>query len=170
MIKTINKDILTVDKGVIVHSVNCIGAMGGLAGAIGQKWPIVKNEYIELITANRKQLWKLLGTYQTVSVGENLRVLNVFGQYDIGGGYYAGRKTEYGTLLNALKSVANTEFPKDKQTIENLIDDEIDYIEDIYIPFQIGCGLGGGNWKIVKDIIEESFKNSAKNVYICKHE
>jgi O-acetyl-ADP-ribose deacetylase (regulator of RNase III) len=32
MITTINKDILTVDKGVIVHSVNCIGAVGGLAG------------------------------------------------------------------------------------------------------------------------------------------
>lgn len=167
MITEIKKDLLLVEQGLILHQTNCLGAMGGLAGAIAQKWPIVKSEYLELIIANSKQPWKLLGTYQTISVGENLRVLNVFGQYDIGG-HYAGRKTEYGTLLNALKLVANTEFPKDKQTIENLIDDEIDYIEDIYIPFQIGCGLGGGNWKIVRGIIEESFKNSAKNVYICK--
>jgi O-acetyl-ADP-ribose deacetylase (regulator of RNase III) len=40
MITTINKDILTVEKGVIVHSVNCIGGVGGLAGAIARKWPI----------------------------------------------------------------------------------------------------------------------------------
>jgi hypothetical protein len=168
MITEIKKDLLLVEEGLILQQTNCIGVMGGLAGAIAQKWPIVKNEYLELITTNRKQLWKLLGTYQTVSVGENLKVLNVFGQYDIGGGYYAGRKTEYGTLLNALKLVANTEFPKDIQTIEHLIDDEIEYIEDVYIPFQIGCGLGGGNWTIVRDIIEESFKDSNKNVYICK--
>ena len=39
MITTINKDILTVNKGVIVHSVNCIGGVGGLGGA---DWNIVE--------------------------------------------------------------------------------------------------------------------------------
>ena len=41
---------------------------------------------------------------------------------------------------------------------------------DIYLPYMVGCGLGGGDWSIVQKIIEKTFENYRGNVYICKHE
>jgi O-acetyl-ADP-ribose deacetylase (regulator of RNase III) len=64
MTKTLNKNILEVTVGLICHQTNCFGAFGGLAGAIGAKWPIVKKEYSDTILQNNER-WKLLGEYQS---------------------------------------------------------------------------------------------------------
>lgn len=171
MITTINKDILTVDKGVIVHSVNCIGAVGGLAGAIARKWP--KNEMIY-----KNHVWHkdknitLLGTVLEVNAAHNLIVANLFGQYNVG---TSKQQTEYSALIAGFKSIANTCFQgNDKKLIDfgkpfGEIDMPID-LTDIYIPYKIGCGLGGADWGIVQEIIEKTFDKSDKNVYICRHE
>jgi hypothetical protein len=169
MITEINKNILSVDHGLICHQTNCIGAMGGLAGAIAQKWPMVGEQYFDLITNNRKNLWKLLGTFQNVVVSDNLRVLNIFGQYDINS---SERRTEYGSIAQAFNAIANTVFIRDGIiSIDSFFtgDEKVkNTINDVYIPFNFGSGLGGGNWSIVLEIITDCFKNSDKNVYICK--
>ena len=170
MITTINKDILTVDKGVIVHSVNCIGAVGGLAGAIARKWPKNADEYRAHIKRQKLPIM-LLGSVFEVNVAHNVIVANLFGQYGIGTGK---QQTEYSALISGFKTIADTCFygndtedmyfgPLGYQEVSNVLN-------DIYIPYKIGCGLGGGDWNIVEEIFHKVFDNSHKNVYICRYE
>ena len=171
MITTINKDILAVDKGVIVHSVNCIGAVGGLAGAIARKWPKNAEKYKEYVQ-HRKSSIMLLGSVFEVNVAHNVVVANLFGQYGIGTGK---QQTEYAALISAFKRIANTLFvgndreEKDYGNPFGLVEAPI-ALTDIYIPYKIGCGLGGADWNIVQQIIEKTFEKSENNIYICKHE
>jgi O-acetyl-ADP-ribose deacetylase (regulator of RNase III) len=169
MITTINKDILTVDKGVIVHSVNCLGAAGGLAGAIARKWPKNVEEYRKHVNTH-KQSVTLLGSVFEVNVAHNLIVANLFGQYDIG---MKERKTEYAALIAGFKRIADTVFYGDDK-IPDYSNHEYYLsrlaLNDIYIPYKIGCGLGGADWNLVTEILHKVFDNSHKNVYICHHE
>lgn len=170
MITTINKDILTVDKGVIVHSVNCIGAVGGLAGAIARKWPKNADEYRAHIKRQKLPIM-LMGSVFEVNVAHNVVVANLFGQNNVG---TSKQQTEYSALIRGFKNIAQTFFQgndreeKDYGNPFGLLDVPI-ALTDIYIPYKIGCGLGGADWNIVMEIIEHSFAKSEDNVYICKH-
>lgn len=170
MITTINKDILTVDKGVIVHSVNCIGGVGGLAGAIARKWPKNAEQYRDHVKSQTLPIM-LLGSVFEVNVAHNVIVANLFGQNDIG---TRERQTEYSALIKGFKSIAQTCFiGNDTQTFVTFgMGDRKFPIEltDIYIPYKIGCGLGGADWSIVEEIINKTFEKSHNDVYICKHE
>jgi hypothetical protein len=171
MITTINKDILTVDKGVIVHSVNCIGAVGGLAGAIARKWPKNADEYRAHVKRQELPIM-LLGSVFEVNVAHNVIVANLFGQNSVS---TSERQTEYAALISGFKSIAQTFFQgndreeRDYGSPFGLIEFPID-LTDIYIPYKIGCGLGGASWNIVEEILHKIFDNSHKNVYICSHE
>jgi hypothetical protein len=165
MITTINKDILTVDKGIIVHSVNCIGAVGGLAGAIERKWPKNAEEYRAHV--NRQELpIMLMGSVFEVKVANNLIVANLFGQNNVG---TKERQTEYSALIAGFKQINQTFFVGD-DFLEGKYSGFRITLSDIYIPYKIGCGLGGADWNIVEEIIHKIFDNSHKNVYICRHE
>jgi hypothetical protein len=170
MITTINKDILTVDKGVIVHSVNCIGAVGGLAGAIARKWPKNADEYRAHIKRQELPII-LLGSVFEVNVAHNVIVANLFGQNNVG---INERQTEYSALIAGFKRIANTHFVgNDTETSDDGVFGTNEHpitLKDIYIPYKIGCGLGGADWNIVEEIVHKIFDNSHKNVYFCKHE
>ena len=168
MITTINKDILTVDKGVIVHSVNCIGAVGGLAGAIARKWPKNADEYRAHVKRQELPIM-LMGSVFEVNVAHNLFVANLFGQYDIG---MSKQQTEYAALIRGFDKIAYSYFVgNDTETSDDGVFGVNEHpiaLKDIYIPYKIGCGLGGADWNLVQEIINKSFENSHKNVYICK--
>lgn len=167
MITTINKDILTVDKGVIVHSVNCIGAVG----AIARKWPKNAEQYKAHVKRQKLPIM-LMGSVFEVNVAHNIIVANLFGQNNIGTNK---QQTEYSALISGFKRIADTFFEgNDKQLVDfgnpfGEIDQPID-LTDIYIPYKIGCGLGGADWNLVQEIIEKSFEKSENNIYICKYE
>lgn len=169
MITTINKDILTVNKGVIVHSVNCIGGVGGLAGAIARKWPKNADEYRAHVR-NQKLPIMLLGSVFEVNVAHNVIVANLFGQNKVGTNQ---RQTEYSAIIAGFKRIANTTFYGNDK-IPDYSNHEYYLskltLNDIYIPYKIGCGLGGADWNIVEEIINKIFDSSHFNVYICKHE
>jgi O-acetyl-ADP-ribose deacetylase (regulator of RNase III) len=170
MITTINKDILTVDKGVIVHSVNCIGAVGGLAGAIARKWPKNAEEYRAYVKRQKLPIM-LLGSVFEVKVAHNVIVANLFGQNNVG---TRERQTEYAALITGFKTIAQTHFEgNDTETFSACGIGTEKYpidLTDIYIPYKIGCGLGGADWNIVEEIINKTFEKSFNDVYICKHE
>lgn len=170
MITTINKDILTVDKGVIVHSVNCIGAVGGLAGAIGRKWPVNAGEYRSHVRSQNYPVM-LLGSVFEVNVSRNLIVANLFGQYNVG---TSKQQTEYAALISGFKHIANTFFAGDEKETLHFgpfgLEDVPVTLTDIYIPYKIGCGLGGADWSLVEEIINKTFEKSNNDVYICKYE
>jgi len=145
MVSQINKNILTVKEGTIVHSVNCIGAVGGLAGAIGRLWPTNVRVYKEKVKREGRSK-SLLGDVLWVQVAPKLHICNLFGQYNIGLG---SRQTDYIALAKGFQLIEKSAH------------------RDIYIPYRIGCGLGGGDWDYVLEMITKTFGSSGKQVYIC---
>ena len=143
--KVINKDILTVDRGVIFHQVNCMGVMGGgIARSIALKWPDIEASYKESCRVDKPE--KLLGRTLICGVSDQLFVANIFGQNSIS---RSSRQTNYEATVEAFERL------KEKHIIKGF---------PLYFPYQMGCGLGGGNWTIYSAIIEAHFPNAI----ICK--
>ena len=145
----IKKDILTVEEGFIVHQTNCIGVAGGLAGAIFKKWPKAGQNYRNECD-NDGKYW--LGRCYTEQLTDKLTLVNLFGQYNTS---HKGRATQYTAFGSALTQL--------KYIIEDI--EESDGVKiNVYFPYLIGCGLGGGDWNIISQMIEELFPNA----YICE--
>ena len=149
MVKIINKNILTIDRGIICHQVNCQRAMGaGIALAIRNKWPHVYQQYSKV---NPK-----LGLVQVLDAvhaanGEPIKVANLFAQ-NLSVIPGTDRCTDYDALADCLTKINSyTEllnsgrkgYGKQGLTMP------------LYIPYMIGCGLGGGDWEKVLDMIIE---------------
>jgi O-acetyl-ADP-ribose deacetylase (regulator of RNase III) len=132
--KEINKDILTVNRGIIAHQVNARGIMGsGLALHIRDRWPGVYNDYREAFKKGQLKLGSVI--LCRVYVGRDLYVANLVGQDRFG---TDRRYTNYAALEKSLWITRIT----------------ADYLHlSVYIPYLMGCGLGGGDWDIIQDII-----------------
>ena len=151
--KEITKDILTIDRGIIVHQVNCQGVMGaGLAKAIGKRWPKVKAAYLNKVAQSRQYNEPLLGdaflVYADKGKSTDLIIANLFGQDRYGRDRCC---TDYNALETALCSL------DDWNTGQA-------YKLPIYLPYGLGCGLAGGDWEIVRSLIEDTCPDST----ICK--
>jgi O-acetyl-ADP-ribose deacetylase (regulator of RNase III) len=134
----IQGDLITLAKtnyiDVIVHGCNCKHTMGaGIAKQIKRSFPLA-------YAADKKTLYMdrhKLGTYSYAVIGKyNLIVVNGYTQFDYSGknniNYDALRK-----VFNAIKrnfSGKIIAFPK------------------------IGAGLAGGNWSIIKKIIDDELE------------
>jgi len=143
-------DILESGADYILHQVNCMGVMGaGLAKQIKTKWPEVYEEYYKCCEENASKRTKLLGDFVVANTstkaksGHPITVINLFGQY----GYGGGCQTDYHALERALGSFIGVfdEVYKELGTIQ---------IQTIAIPYKLGCGLAGGDWNVVYDIIK----------------
>lgn len=140
--QVINKDLLTVDRGVLFHQVNCMGVMGGgIARSIAEKWPQVEAAYKAKCdrTSNAE---RLLGRTFLYGIKPDLFIANVFGQNSIS---RTSRQTNYEATVEAFERL------QESQIIKNL---------PLYFPKNMGCGLGGGNWKIYSAIIEAYFPHA----------
>lgn len=125
---------------VICHQVNCLGVMGGgLALQIRNKWGHVYEAY-----TNKKD-W-FLGDCQIVGIDyyNGLFIANLAGQEDI-----SENATCIASLALALRTARDFAEANDLQ---------------LYLPYMIGCGIGGGDWNKVKAMIEEI----APNAILCK--
>lgn len=135
MLKTIEKDILTIDKGYICHCVNCQGVMGsGIAKSIRDKWPVVYKEYKEVFKYN--QDFQLLGFVQYVKVAADLYVTNIFGQLYYGND--GARYGDYSALVIACKDLARNYL----------------FEEPCYFPYKFMSDRAGCDWDTVQRIIE----------------
>lgn len=141
----IEKNLLSVTKGIICHQVNCKGVMNaGLAASIAKKYPRVLNQYL---LKHKTSGWKL-GEVQFVEIiSEVLYVANIAGQLDY------GRDKKVYTNYDALKEAFRT--VKKFSDSKNL---------EIYVPFNFGSGLANGDWEKVKSIIGSTIPNCI----ICK--
>jgi len=143
MAQVIEKDILTIEIGLIAHQVNMDGVMGaGLALQIKNKWPSVYWAYQEYFGTFH------LGDVQFVQIFPSIVVANLFCQRDVG---WQRRYTNY----QAHKMV----WPK---VAEYAMISEL----EVYAPWKIGCGLGGGNWEVLHPIIEKL----CPDVIWCRYE
>lgn len=140
-IKTIYGDLLTErPNSVIIHGCNCQGVMGsGVALAVKNKYPDAFDKYLDLCNNTKPE--ELLGTMQTFIIQEGITLVNGFTQLDFG----SGRQINYEAIYKVFEDV--NFFMK--------LLAEIGMQRTLYFP-KIGACRGGGNWRIISTIIEET--------------
>lgn len=149
MIKTIYGNILDATEDIICHQVNCQGVMEtGVAKALYQRWPVVKNEYQWFCrTESLGNPRNLLGKLQMVEVEPGKYVANVFGQFDHGRNP-SKKYTDYVALTNVFNIIRNKYAEK-----------------SLAFPFGFGCELVNGDWAIILQMIETYFKDMNVTIY-----
>lgn len=140
MIKIVEGDVTKATEDIIIHQVNCQGKMGsGVAKAIRSNFPEAYDEYMELTGKIKPE--QLLGHAQVVQ-SKNKFITNLFGQLYYG--YDGKRYTSYDALYDGFSYIAQHAKRAGKS---------------VAMPYLIGCGLGGGDWKIVQTMIEQIFED-----------
>lgn len=131
----IEKDITElVPPFIIMHVANNKGVMGaGVAKAISDRWPEVKADYLECPEYE-------LGDVIVSSVDKDGFVATMIAQ----DGY--GRDGKCYLKYDALKECIDQVI-----RIRQLMDR--DEKPMLFLPFGMGCGLAGGNWDTVHDIL-----------------
>ena len=134
MITIKNGDLLKAEEKVIAHQVNCFGAAGGLAAAVFRKYRAAENDYMQLV--DRMQPKALLGmAHLTGEQRDGHIICNLFGQYHPGADYRPDR------LEQALEQLANSAKIMGWS---------------VALPYKISCGICGGDWDEVLQIIERT--------------
>lgn len=137
-------DVLNTNIHIIAHQVNCKGVMGGgLAKQIKDMYPSVYDDYKEAI----QDYWDCNGE-SPLGTGlacyfKNREIWNVFGQEDYGKdkcytNYQAVEDGFYDLILSYRESNGISILAQ----------------IPIAIPCYFGCGLGGGDWDIMKQSLE----------------
>ena len=145
------------DDRILCHQVNCMMAIGG--GISGQ---FILNEP------------NLLKDYQNVFINDTLSNVSshlgeviytkhndqyyasIFGQKDYGCSWMDGKiYTDYNALKRGMINIRK--FAENNGNIS------------IAFPYGIGCGLSGGSWDTVKQIIDDVFCSYKGNVTIYKY-
>lgn len=147
------------ENRLIVHCCNSLGAWGaGFVVPLGKRYPKAKERYKKFIEENKGI--SILGEVNEVKVADNIYVENLIGQ-------------------SFLYKKANGEIPCNYVAIEtgfrNIIRKWLSYYEvfhnekqnfSIHMP-RIGCGLAGGDWKTIEEIIQRTFVDIADvDVYV----
>jgi O-acetyl-ADP-ribose deacetylase (regulator of RNase III) len=126
-------DLLKAEADVIVHQVNCQGVMGaGVARQIREQFPNTYNVYKDYCSKYQGHTADLLGEC-LYTFEEPFVICNAFGQNF----YYRNSvQTEYDKLEKCFYDIAKKYHGK-----------------KVALPWKIGCGLAGGDWNIVYEMI-----------------
>ena len=145
-------DILKSNADFICHQTNTKGKMGaGIAFKIAKFCPNHYIDYVHMCEYYKNNQEELLGqylvTYNNMYItmeGIKNNIVALFGQF----GYGRDKQhTNYEALEKAFRTfIDDLEYVR-KETGNN-------NITTIAIPYKMGCGLGGGDWSVVEDIIK----------------
>ena len=123
-LKVIEKNILDIKKGVIIHQVNNSGIMDGeITKKIVSKYPEHNDDYI--------RAGKFMGTIVITAVNDDLGIMGFVVQ--------DGEKIDYQSFEMCLERLRRIH--------------SCDEIIEFYMPVKIGCGLAGGDWNIIYKMI-----------------
>ena len=140
------------EYSVICHCCNTLGAWGaGFVLALSKRFPKVKEHYLSLIKSIKPD--ERLGKVGFVKTNKNIVVANILGQDRI----YRSADGKIPLNYEALR-----------EGFKNVYDKFIDYKNipfTIHMP-RIGCGLAGGKWEIVEDIIKKKITKKGVEVYV----
>ena len=152
----IKKDLIKAFKeneiNVIIQQCNVFCTQGsGLAKNIRQEYPEVYNVDAATIKGDRSKL----GTFTHAVINrENISpvgyIINLYGQY----AYGKGLQTDYDAQRKGFKNIV--EFLNNCGSVDTI---------KIGLPL-IGCGLAGGDWNVVQQIIKEELVDKGFNVSV----
>lgn len=141
MIEYRKGDLLAVTSGVIIHGCNSHGVMGsGVALAVKNKYPGAYESYRDYIDVSNDDQ-TLLGSVIVYKVNENLLIANMITQKDFG---THKRQVNYGAIARGFDDLE--EFYANAPGLV------------FHFP-KIGAGLGGGDWEVIAEIIEQMCPN-----------
>ena len=146
MLKTKTGDLLNAKEDIIAHQVNCNGGAGGLAAAVFERWPYAANDYEQMIERfcpqgmdPEKSLgnrMNMLGIAQlTGSQKDGHIICNLYGQLFHGADYRPDALAEALTQLALFARVHGY---------------------SVALPYKLSCGICGGDWKEVRQIIKST--------------
>lgn len=151
IVDCVHGNLLNAKCGVIGHGVNCQGVMGsGVAKQVRAAYPEVFTLYCKFL---QEHITPYTGTTQLIHINPRLFVANMFTQI-----YYGSDGQKYAQesmIANAMKSLVT-------QMREVEWEWESDY--HIHLP-EIGCGLGGLQWDVVANIIDEHSADVPVTIY-----
>lgn len=157
MIKIQKGNLFEAKQGLICHQVNCRGVMGaGVAKTFKEKYPDSFTAYTSWCKKFEPGI--LLGNCVFMEENGNITTCSMFAQDRYGRDEVF---TDYEAFRRCCQRIVA--FLK---TSCNWADEARAY--PINIPYKIGCGLAGGNWDIVYQILREELGNY--NVILWKKE
>lgn len=141
-------------KKIIPHICNDIGKWGaGFVMALSNKWSEPEAEYRKWYNDIRKdgKNYLPLGEIQLVPVEDDIMIANIIGQHKTQTEYKKEGKPNtkplvYAAVIDGLKKVNNI-AQANKATI--------------HMP-KIGCGLAGGDWNVIENIIVQTINPDVK--------
>lgn len=150
--KTIDCNLLDAPAEVIAHCCNCFNTMGaGVALAIKNKYPEAYEADCQTTKGDKAKLGTVSLTVVNTPTNQIKAVANIYGQYGMGG----EKPVNYEAMYNGLVNLRGRLKPT---------------ISAVAFPYKMGCGLAGGDWRIVEKMIEVVFENVTYDVIICKFE
>lgn len=131
---------------IIAHVCNNIGAWGaGFVLAISKRWSEPEREYRSMSSTKRK-----LGNVQFVPVETDIVVANMIGQENIKANDYGVPPVRYSAIKICLERVLSLAKSMNAS---------------IHMP-RIGCGLAGGQWEIMEQVIIAASKNFDTKIFV----
>lgn len=152
MIQIVNGNLLDATQKIIAHQVNCFTMGSGVAKQLMDKWPQVSDCHRIMCNVYENNRKDLLGNCQFIGITPDKIVANLFGQYNYG----TKRDTVY------------TDYEALSKAFELLSLKAKGMEASIAMPYGIGCGLAGGDWKIVEKMIDEIFNDCEVVLYKLK--
>ena len=147
MITYVQGDLITSDCDVIAHGCNCFNTWGA---GIARQMRIAHTEAFEADWATLRGDREKLGTF-TAAVSHGRLVFNLYTQYAYGNNT---QHCDYEAIRTSLEGM--------RAYLKSW--DELSTVK-IGLP-KIGCGLAGGDWDIVENIIKEVFVGTDVYVYV----
>lgn len=150
-LKIIEADIFQLDTKAIVHQANCFGKFGkGFAGILRSRYP----EIIEADKSTKCGDQTKLGQFSCIKTLDNkYYIYNLYSQYRYG---VDCRHTNYEAFYSGMTAIESHARNLDLNVVS--------------VPYNIGCGLGGGSWQIIEVILKDIFEMSPIFLQICKNE
>lgn len=147
----VNANLLEYELDGFCHQANCFHTFGaGIAASIKAKYP---EAYAADLKFGRRGDNAKLGKFSVVRTYDEKYVYNLYGQYSMGGWK---RQTNYDALCNALTGVK-------EHAMNNLV-------KRLGFPRNMGCMLGGGDWRVVYALIQSVFEGDDNfEIYICNY-
>lgn len=134
-------NLMNVTAGHIVHGCNAQGVMGsGVALAVKRKFPGAYEDYRQHFEDNDLEL----GNAYPYGASEQLIIWNAITQSSFGGGV---RQVSYDAIQTCFEEI--------NSTIKSGFFSLEDIPNEVHIPM-IGAARGGGNWEIIREIIEQT--------------